>query len=445
LRERQALISWLSALYNRIVHAGVDVSTPEPLLDRVIFSNLICLIGSVVTFSMAVINFSKGYHLLFALTVVYLGTLIVCVYLNTLRRYLAARVTLLSVFLGGLFIASLIQGPICEMEHYFIPFGVLAFTVFYAEERIYSFGFLIFAVCSYALFVSQSEPLLNIDPAIGRYSTEDLVANRMGYLALFFTFLIALSNAFNRSLRLVNDQRAKLFEERRMASIGAIACNVAHEINSPLTAFDLQIFQLNEDINKNGVVAAEVQEKLSRLSRISHRMSVIIRGLKFLAGRDDNDPISRSEIGSIIELALDLCRERIEKYGIHMQLSLETQSIQIACRSVALSQVFLNLFNNAIDAVAALPRENRRIEVTSKRLGETIELRIEDSGTITSETIKTNLFKSFFTTKPPGRGTGLGLSLAKETIEMHGGSIRLDDECRNTRFVILLPLPQERE
>ena len=124
--------------------------------------------------------------------------------------------------------------------------------------------------------------------------------------------------------------------------------------------------------------------------------------------------------------------------GVELAVSVNIE-IEIECRSVQISQVVLNLLNNASDAVRSLP--SRQIHISAfERAGDAF-IQVEDSGPGVPENIATRIFEPFFTTKEVGQGTGLGLSIAKGIIDDHHGEISVDRENRS-RFTIRLPKRQ---
>ncbi|MBY0315470.1 MAG: GHKL domain-containing protein [Bdellovibrionales bacterium] len=114
--------------------------------------------------------------------------------------------------------------------------------------------------------------------------------------------------------------------------------------------------------------------------------------------------------------------------------------IKIQCRSVEISQVFLNLLDNAFDAIHQL--EEKWVRVELRDLDESIEMSFTDSGWGIPECLKDKIMQPFFTTKEVGKGTGLGLSIAHGIIEAHQGQLFLDSTSTHTRFAVRLPKQQ---
>jgi len=115
--------------------------------------------------------------------------------------------------------------------------------------------------------------------------------------------------------------------------------------------------------------------------------------------------------------------------------------IEIECRSVEISQVFLNLINNAADAIRDLDQKWIAVEATVKN--NMLEIRLTDSGKGIEPEIAVKMMQPFFTTKPVDQGTGLGLSISSGIIEEHRGRLWLDDEASNTSFVFQVPVASD--
>jgi signal transduction histidine kinase len=429
----------LGAFYRKIIQLGVDDSTPPALIDRVVFSNHLCFIGFFVNAAIVPVNVGKGYHLMTALNGLYFVAIFCGFFFNYRRRYLLGRLLFLGLVYLGMLISGLAQGPVVEIEHFMLPIAVLGFSLFPREERHFSFFFLFLTVGSYLFLANQSGPLLPGFPYA--YVPEDRFMNQLSYLTLFVACLMGLSNSFERASKLIDEQRSRLYEERRLAAFGIVVGNVAHEINSPLAALDVQLFHL-DSLVKNGRISNEdLLGRLDRVRKISRRLSILVRSLKFISGQDSGDALSPSPIGAVVDSALDLTQDRMEKEGVRFRDGLQLKSQPVACRPVALSQVFLNLLNNALDAVEELPEERRWISLEDSREGDRLRICVTDGGTISPEA-QAGLFRNFFTTKPSHRGTGLGLSISRETIEAHGGRLWFDSQSPNTKFVVELPVFQ---
>jgi len=117
--------------------------------------------------------------------------------------------------------------------------------------------------------------------------------------------------------------------------------------------------------------------------------------------------------------------------------------LKIECRPVEICQLLLNLLNNAHDAVEN--SQTKWIEIVIRDFDDKIELTISDSGPGVPDRIKDKIMEPFFTTKPKGKGTGLGLNISRNIVEKHEGTMALDQSLLKTQFIIRLPKYQQKE
>ena len=182
------------------------------------------------------------------------------------------------------------------------------------------------------------------------------------------------------------------------------------------------------------------QEKITKglesIEKTAFRISRIIKGLKDFSRNAENIPKQPVTLVSIINETMDLCRERFYHSGVKLELS-EIPDIVFTCRNIQISQVLLNLLNNAYDAVGE--SEAKWVKLLVEDHDGKIIIRVQDSGRGIPQEIRNKIMMPFFTTKDVGKGTGIGLSISKGIIEDHLGSFYLDPAHPHTSFVIELP------
>ncbi len=147
-------------------------------------------------------------------------------------------------------------------------------------------------------------------------------------------------------------------------------------------------------------------------------------------------------VASLIEDTLSFCRERFKNHEVNLTVHCPAE-LKVHARPVQLSQVLLNLLNNAHDAVEGLSEKWIKIE-SAERDG-LIEISVTDSGAGIPIQLQEKILQPFFTTKEPNRGTGLGLSVSNSILMSHKGSLSIDSKCANTRFVVALPKESREE
>ena len=228
-----------------------------------------------------------------------------------------------------------------------------------------------------------------------------------------------------------------LLQSAKMATLGEMAGNMAHEINNPLSIILGRSKQLQRGLTGFEVMNTdEVVEGLKKIDQTCHRIGKIVRGLRNFARNSDDDPLEAVKVSKFIEESLELCAEKIKNHSIDLQLKVDGD-FTFYCRLSQMLQVVMNLISNSFDAIVDQPEKWIRIEVSASE-GKVL-IAVVDSGAGILKEISDKILEPFFTTKPVGKGTGLGLSISKGLVESHGGRLYLDPRSENTKFVIEIP------
>lgn len=234
----------------------------------------------------------------------------------------------------------------------------------------------------------------------------------------------------------IKNQQQKLLESSRLSSLGEMAAGIAHEINNPLAIISGAASLLIERMDRDTIRTDEIKSYLEKIDSTSHRIAKIIRGLRAYAREGSNDPMEWTSLETILENTLSLCSEKFKVHGVDLNTQFD-KSLMILCREIQISQVFINLLNNAYDAVCDSESPWIQISVVENEIE--LSIRVTDSGSGVSQLHTNDIMKPFFTTKEVGKGTGLGLSISSSIIEQHGGQLYLDQQSINTSFVVSLP------
>ncbi len=270
-----------------------------------------------------------------------------------------------------------------------------------------------------------------------------------------------------KALSALKVTQAQLIQSEKLASLADLTAGVAHEIQNPLnfvnnfSELSVELVdELKEEINRTEIDKEFVGELISDLTqnqeRINHhgkRAASIVKGML---------EHSRSSTGIPTLSDLNTLADEYQRMAFHsycakdndFKVTLETHfdsslpKIEVIPQDIG--RVLLNLINNAFYAVAERSRNTANeieafeptVRVTTKRLENTIEIRVQDNGNGIPESIKDKIFQPFFTTKPTGQGTGLGLSLAYDIVTKgHGGYLEVETkENEGTEFTIILPV-----
>lgn len=233
------------------------------------------------------------------------------------------------------------------------------------------------------------------------------------------------------------EAEAKLINATKMSALGEMAGGIAHEINTPLGTIGMIAEQVQELINEETVDRKTVLEMIVIVSETVRRISAIINGLRTFSRDGSQDCLDTASLRQIVDNTLILCKEKLNHASVQIKVIPIPGEMMIHCRAVQISQVLLNLINNACDAI--LPLQEKWIQIAAEQKGNDVEIFITDSGPGIPEKVRAKLFQPFFTTKEIGKGTGLGLSISKGIIDAHHGTLSVDPACKNTRFVLVLP------
>jgi C4-dicarboxylate-specific signal transduction histidine kinase len=208
----------------------------------------------------------------------------------------------------------------------------------------------------------------------------------------------------------------QLIRQERLAAIGVLVSGVAHELNNPLQAIMgfSELLQLHRDVPE------PVRQDLSLIRRESARASGIIRNLQRF-GRQTSEP-SPVKLSDVVASVLELRQRKIESQGIRLDIEDQSEAT-VSAVFTELQQVVLNFLINAEQAVLALDEPRRRVKVRTSDGRNSARLEVEDHGDGVPPADEAKLFQPFFTTKPVGEGTGLGLSVSYGIITSHGGEI----------------------
>jgi PAS domain S-box-containing protein len=240
----------------------------------------------------------------------------------------------------------------------------------------------------------------------------------------------------------LESERARAIASAKMVSLGEMAASIAHEINNPLSVIVGRIQQLSLLAESKNLAKEKLLEGLEGIESMSNRIARIIRGLRAFARDGMNDPFETKSIQQIVDETIELCQARFRHHEIKLNLELSSVPILIECRPVQISQILLNLLNNSFDAVVGRPEAWVRLECRDQ--GESVQLRISDSGPAISPGVSAQMMQPFFTTKEIGKGTGLGLSISRGIASSHLGSLTFDPKSKNTTFILTLPKKQSR-
>ena len=327
-------------------------------------------------------------------------------------------------------------------EYYYFPCMMLALLIFDSRDKaLIAFGtFLPGAV--WLFFKVTGNPFENspyLAPESFPYSGFAIV-NFAGASAMTAGITFIYGRSLRRAAVIQQEIQHRLISTSKMVSMGELAGGLAHEINNPLGIIVARTQILKEKLN--AITALQDSEKracsdnLSKIAGTAEHITKIVRGLKDFSRTGDQDPPTTVDVKGLIDFSLELFSDRIEQNGISISVNCPEGTV-ITCREVQISQVLVNLLSNSIDAVEKIPLKWIKIDVSREK--GTVMISVTDSGPGIKPQYLEKLMQPFFSTKEPGKGIGLGLSISKGIVDAHGGSLQYDERSPNTRFVIRFP------
>jgi signal transduction histidine kinase len=255
---------------------------------------------------------------------------------------------------------------------------------------------------------------------------------------------VAIENArlyehLQQQMRMLEQTQLQLLQSAKLATIGELAAFIAHEINNPLTSVlgyaSLLLSETNGDDPRRADIEVIEKEAL--------RARAIVRDLLGYARQTDS-AMAFTQVNEAIESVLPLVRQRAAGANVTIEARFDPALPSIMADVNQLKQVFINILNNAIDAMP----DGGRVEVATRVVhgngtnggAPLVEISFQDSGVGIDPQHLEKIFDAFFTTKGAGRGTGLGLPISKRIVERHGGTITVTSEPgRGSCFTIQLP------
>ena len=273
------------------------------------------------------------------------------------------------------------------------------------------------------------------------------------------------TSALTQSLKHLKATQQQLIQSEKLASLGELTAGIAHEIQNPLNFVnnfsEVSVELLDElksertkkerDEELENEILDDIFQNLEKINYHGKRASSIVTGMlqHSRASTGKKEPINLNTLADeYLRLSYHGLRAKDKSFNAKMNTFLDESLPKVNVIPQDFGRVLLNLINNAFYAVQAkgkleIKDYSPTVSVHTQATEQGIVIKVEDNGTGIPEELKSKIFQPFFTTKPTGQGTGLGLSLAYDIVTKgHGGTIELDSiEGEGTTFIITLPNP----
>jgi two-component system, NtrC family, sensor kinase len=212
----------------------------------------------------------------------------------------------------------------------------------------------------------------------------------------------------------------QLIQSEKMSAIGQLMAGVAHDLNNPLAS----VVGFSDFLAEASDVPPALLEPLQVIRQEAERAATIVKNLLSFA-RSQEGERRVQPIKPILESTLALLRNQLMAHQVEATLETEPDLPELEVNANQIKQVFVNLINNAAQAIASDKRSGR-IWITAKRWLDGVAVAVADNGPGIPEEMAQHVFEPFFTTKKEGEGTGLGLSICQGIVKEHGGRMTLD-------------------
>jgi signal transduction histidine kinase len=309
------------------------------------------------------------------------------------------------------------------------------------------------------LYVGNTEPLTN--ESIDLVST---LAESFSIAYSRYEDFKQLEKAKSRVEHTLEELKAaqnQLIQSEKMASLGELTAGIAHEIKNPLNfvnnfseVSNELIDEMNEEIakgNTEGVmgIARDVKQNLEKILHHGRRADEIVKSM-LMHSRSSTGVKEPTDINALadeyLRLAYHGLRAKDKSFNAAMESRFDESLGKIEVIPQDIGRVILNLITNAFYAVTERQKEDGEdfkptVSVSTRSLNDVVEISVKDNGNGIPQNVIDKIFQPFFTTKPTGQGTGLGLSLSYDIVKAHGGELKVETkEGEGSEFVIALPV-----
>lgn len=304
-------------------------------------------------------------------------------------------------------------------------------------------------------FLKQGDWLLVYQQKASDAFSDLLGALRITFIIILLGSMATLIMAFVRFKNMtVNVEKAEkekqmmneqIIQTGKLASVGELAAGIAHEINNPVAIMVEEAGWIEDLLDENkdpqDENLQEIKRALSQINTQGRRCKEITQKLLSFARKTDSR-VQDVDLNELIEEVVAISSQRAKYSNVTLNMNLQSLPT-IQASQTEMQQVFLNLINNALDA---MDKKGGVLNIFSRVSGDHIIIKVADNGPGIPESILNRIFDPFFTTKPVGKGTGLGLSICYGIIQNYGGEITVQSTVgTGTTFFIKIPLSENRK
>ena len=254
-----------------------------------------------------------------------------------------------------------------------------------------------------------------------------------GYMAI----RLDVTDDIEVSKELIEEKKKADFSAQ-LAAVGEMSAGIAHEINNPLTIIGMKLTLLRRSLDDT----ERAEKHMNAIQESALRIEKIVKGLHHLSQKSRSEDHCVCDVGEVLNYTLEFCSEVLRGKGIDLEFNEIEDNVYILGDRIKLSQIILNLINNARDAIIDSRTKDKWIRLNAFKEGNLVNIDVLDSAPPIPEEIRIKILEPFFTTKEVGRGSGLGLSIVCRFLEEHNGELTLLDGEAGKGFRVTLPVTQ---
>jgi signal transduction histidine kinase len=255
--------------------------------------------------------------------------------------------------------------------------------------------------------------------------------------------------------------QAQLIQSEKMASLGELTAGIAHEIQNPLNfvnnfsevSHEL-MDEMTDELNKGELeeaknIASDIKQNLEKITHHGKRADAIVKGMlqHSRASSGQKEPTDINALADeYLRLAYHGLRAKDKSFNATLKTAFDVSLEKVNVIPQDMGRVILNLITNAFYVVSEKKKTGivdyePTVTISTKKVNGEVEVRVQDNGNGIPQPVLDKIFQPFFTTKPTGQGTGLGLSLSYDIVKAHGGELKVETkEGEGSEFIIQLPI-----